>query len=76
MAGTAAAASPVRLMPVRITSEPGAARTQAARAMGPDVPAPRPSGVIEIEFAGGVRVRVDDAVSLVALRRVIAVLRG
>jgi hypothetical protein len=61
-------------MPVRITAEPETARTQAAR--GSEVPTPRPSGLIEIEFTGGVRVRVDDSVSLVALRRVISVLRG
>lgn len=34
------------------------------------------SGLIEIELAGGVRVRVDEAVSAVALRRVLGVLRG
>jgi hypothetical protein len=33
-------------------------------------------GSIEIEFAGGVRVRVGEDVSLPALRRVIAALRG
>jgi hypothetical protein len=32
--------------------------------------------VIEIELAAGVRVRVDEAVSVPALRRVLAVLRG
>jgi hypothetical protein len=32
--------------------------------------------VIEIELAGGVRIRVDGEVSLVALRRILAALRG
>jgi hypothetical protein len=34
------------------------------------------SGSIEIELAGGVRVRVGEDVSLTALRRVIAALLG
>lgn len=36
----------------------------------------RRPGVIEIELDGGVRVRVDGDVSLAALRRVVAALRG
>ena len=39
-------------------------------------PRPRGHGVIEIELAGGDRLRVDGAVDAVALRRVIAVLEG
>ncbi len=31
---------------------------------------------MEIEFPGGVRVRVDETVSQAALRRMVAVLRG
>ena len=70
-----ASAIPARLGPVRIASEisPGVA----------GVPPPRVepqsaggAGSIEIELAGGVRVRVGEDVSLPALRRVIAALRG
>jgi hypothetical protein len=38
--------------------------------------APKPAGLIEIELANGVRVRVDPAVNISALRRVLGVLRG
>lgn len=60
----------LRLFPVRI-----------ADASPPPAPSPRPagarrSGSIEIEIGGDVRVRVDESVSLVALRRVLSVLRG
>lgn len=70
----AGAGSAVRLLPVRITEprepekRPAPARTSA--------PAARRSGLIEIELDGGVRVRVDGDVSLAALRRVVAALRG
>lgn len=65
-----------RLLPLRIVGEP--APVQAApQAPGSRSPARgRASGLIEIELAGGERVRVDEAVSLAALRRVLAVLRG
>ena len=62
----------VGLIPVRITDSaplPGERRVSAAASA-------HRSGVIEIELAGGVRVRVDEAVSAVALRRVLGVLRG
>lgn len=66
----------LRLVPVRIAAEPEAAPAQPTRGMpASSTPAPRPCGVIEIELAGGVRVRVDETVSLPALRRVLAVLR-
>ena len=68
-------AAAAQLVPVRIASE-----------IPPSIaPAPPPraephigsgSGSIEIEFAGGVRVRVGEDVSLPALRRVITALRG
>ena len=64
-----------QLVPVRIASE-------TASSLAP-VPLPRAephmtgrSGSIEIELAGGVRVRVGEGVSLPTLRRVIAALRG
>jgi transposase len=68
-------AAPAQLVPVRIASE-------SAPHIAP-VPPPRVeppitggAGSIEIELAGGVRVRVGEDVSLPALRRVIAALRG
>lgn len=67
------AASGVQLVPVRV-SEGRIPRKPAA--------APRSSSeaskcrTIEIELDGGIRVRVGDNVSLSALRRVVAALRG
>jgi transposase len=63
--------SGTRLLPVQMVSQEVAPRDPAST----PVPA-RPSGSIEIELDGGVRVRVGDDVSLTALRRVIAALRG
>jgi transposase len=70
-----ASAAPAQLVPVRIAPE-------NPPCIAP-VPPPRAephitggSGSIEIELAGGVRVRVGEDVSLLALRRVIAALRG
>ena len=67
--------APAQLVPVRIASE-------SPPRIAP-VPTPRAepgiaggSGSIEIELAGGARVRVGEDVSLPALRRVIAALRG
>ena len=70
----AGAGSAVRLLPVRIT-EPREPEKRAAPARA-SAPAARRSGLIEIELDGGVRVRVDGDVSLAALRRVVAALRG
>jgi hypothetical protein len=62
------AASAVQLVPVQVD----ASGMSIARASRPAVKAPVcGSGVIEIELAGGGRIRVDGAVSLVALRRVV-----
>lgn len=68
-------AASVQLVPVRIAAE-------TASNTAP-VPLPRGephmkggSASIEIELAGGVRVRVGEDVSLPALRRVISALRG
>jgi transposase len=69
----AGAASAVRLVPVRVT-EPRPAATQAAPSRSAaDV---RRGGVTAIALSGGVRVRVEGEVSLAALLRVIAALRG
>ncbi|MCW3474940.1 IS66-like element accessory protein TnpA [Limobrevibacterium gyesilva] len=63
------------LLPVRIASEnpPPCVAPAPPR---PSPPVSRPAGSIEIELAGGVRVHVGGDVSLPALRRVIAALRG
>ena len=68
-------AAAAQLVPVRIASEipPSIAPVPPPRAE-PHIGSG--SGSIEIEFAGGVRVRVGEDVSLPALRRVIAALRG
>jgi transposase len=70
-----AAAPPARLIPVRIASgsPPRIAPVPPSR-VEPQVASG--GGSIEIELAGGVRVRVGEDVSLPALRRVIAALRG
>ena len=64
----------VQLFPVRIAGASG-------ETLAPTLPASRPAGArragsIEIELAGDVRVRVDESVSVAALRRVLSVLRG
>ena len=71
----AAGGSAVHLFPVRIAaapneplSEPIASPLKAGTS--------RRSGVIEIELSSGVRVSVDESVSVTALRRVMSVLRG
>ena len=63
----------VRLVPVRV-AEPRQTEPRAAvsRLAGEGK---RP-GLIEIELDNGIRVRVDADVSLAALRRVVAALRG
>jgi transposase len=61
----AAPAAEVRLLPVQIAKLPTAKPS-----------APKPAGLIEIELADGVRVRVDPGVNVSALRRVLSVLRG
>ena len=70
-----AAVPPAQLIPVRIASEspPRIAPVPPPR-VEPEVASG--GGLIEIELAGGVRVRVGEDVSLPALRRVIAALRG
>ena len=74
----AGAGSAVQLVPVRV-AEPRAETRSAPRlptsTTGPTRPGLPRSGLIEIEFEGGTRVRVDGDVSLAALRRVVAALR-
>jgi len=62
----------VRLFPVRIAGALDETRPPAPAASRPVVA--RRAG--SIELAGDVRVRVDESVSVVALRRVLSVLRG
>jgi transposase-like protein len=70
----AVSAAPAQLVPVRIASEsPPGMETARARV---EAPIAVGSGSIEIELAGGVRGRVGEDVSLPALRRLIAALRG
>jgi transposase len=67
--------SPAHLVPVRIASEnPPRMAPVPPRRVEPQIAGG--GGSIEIELAGGVRVRVGEGVSLPALRRVIAALRG
>jgi transposase len=70
-----ASVAPARLVPVRIASESPPCNTPVASPRA-ELRAAGGSGSIEIELAGGVRVRVGEDVSLPALRRVIAALRG
>ena len=69
----AGAGSAVQMVPVRV-AEPRAEARAAPRPPQLETTRTR-SGLIEIEFAGGTRVRVDGDVSLAALRRVVAALR-
>ena len=69
----AAGASAVRLFPVQIATPDETPRPAAPLSR---TGATRRAGSIEIELAGDVRVRVDETVSLTALRRVLSVLRG
>ena len=66
-----AAAAPAQLVPVRIASE---RPTPDALVSSPQAEPQSVggAGLIEIEFADGVRVRVDEDVSPPALRRVVA----
>ena len=65
----------LRLLPVRVSdaSDPSGSLAPSRSQHGAVTPR---AGSIEIELAGDVRVRVDASVSLVALRRVMTVLRG
>ena len=70
-AAAAGTGSALRLVPVRLVEAPRAAETQ--QELLPPVPVPasgsaRKPASMEIEFPGGVRVRVDETVSQAALR--------
>lgn len=70
----AGAGSAVQLVPVRVAEPRAQTRAAAPRPPSPQTVQTQP-GLIEIEFEGGTRVRVDGDVSLAALRRVVAALR-
>jgi hypothetical protein len=59
-------------VPVRVAE----ARQAESHAVASRAGEAKRSGLIEIELDNGIRVRVDADVSLAALRRVVAVLRG
>jgi hypothetical protein len=67
----------LRLVPVRLVEEqpPTERRVDPRRSAPAPKEAAKPASM-EIEFPGGVRVRVDETVSQAALRRMVAVLRG
>ncbi|MBS0614376.1 MAG: hypothetical protein JSS24_14470, partial [Proteobacteria bacterium] len=65
------AGSAVRLVPVRVNEAHPAIR--AAPRPSPGAP---PAELIEIEFAGGVRLRVSERIGTAALRRIVAALRA
>jgi transposase len=75
LAGTdAVGEGELRLLPVRV-SDACEATASLVPSRSPRADAAPRAGSIEIELAGDVRVRVDASVSLVALRRVMTVLR-
>ena len=77
--GMAATGSGLRLVPVRLVEEQHPAKgrpelPRSAAALAPSA-ASKPASM-EIEFPGGIRVRVDETISQAALRRMVAILRG
>jgi transposase len=73
VAGTPMAEAPaLRLFPVRIAAVDDATPSPPSSGAA----APRRTGSIEIEIGSDVRVRIDESVSVAALRRVMSVLRG
>ncbi|MGI4946157.1 MAG: IS66-like element accessory protein TnpA [Janthinobacterium lividum] len=78
-AAAAGTGSALRLVPVRLVEEQPPAKRQLEPPRSAPAPALRAAAkpaAMEIEFPGGVRVRVDETVSQAALRRMVAVLRG
>jgi transposase len=71
--------SRLQLVPVHLVDEPRTTRRRQVLSQPASVPPPNTvtkAASIEIEFPGGVRVRVDETVNQAALRRIVAVLRG
>ena len=67
--------SALRLVPVRLVEEQRSAEARQEPPR-PVLPSAAKPASMEIEFPGGVRVRVDETISQAALRRMVAVLRG
>ena len=76
--GTLRIEPPASFLPVHLADATPAARYRPAEPIQPAPPAQptAPADQIEIELPDGSRLRVGAEVSLVALRRVVAVLRG
>ncbi len=76
--GTLRIEPPASFLPVHLTDMPPPARHRPVDTSQPAPPAQptAPADQIEIELPDGSRLRVGAEVSLVALRRVVAVLRG
>lgn len=63
-------------VPVRIAADRHGEAIPEPEPVPPPPPSPRVTTAIEIELPDGIRVRVGEEVGLVALRRVLAALRG
>ena len=76
--GTLRLDSPVSFLPVHLADAPPTARPRLVDTVQPAPPAQptAPANQIEIDLPDGSRLRVGADVSLVALRRVVAALRG
>ena len=70
----AADGSAIYLFPVQIATAPNETLSEPV-ALPSKAGTPRRSGVIEIELSSGVRVSVDESVSMTTLRLVMSVLR-
>ncbi len=63
-------------VPVRVAADRHGEAIPEPEPVPPPPPSPRVAAAIEIELPDGIRVRVGEEVGLVALRRVLAALRG
>ena len=63
-------------VPVRVAADHHGEAILEPEPVPPPPPSPRVTTAIEIELPDGIRVRVGEEVGLVALRRVLAALRG
>jgi transposase len=63
-------------VPVRVAADRHGEALPEPEPVPPPPPSPRVTAAIEIELPDGTRVRVGEEVGLVALRRVLAALRG
>ncbi|MBL6082799.1 transposase [Belnapia sp. T18] len=63
-------------VPVRVAADRHGEAIPEPEPVPPPPPSPRVTAAIEIELPDGIRVRIGEEVGLVALRRVLAALRG